>query len=91
VTVSRIGKAAFNQVLTTFEISFGCLGGGDVTGLVQEFLLAMSVNSATAARAGTEGFWSCSRAVCSMALTVAGSSGLTELRAALASTKLALH
>jgi hypothetical protein len=34
-------------------------------------------------------FWSCSRAVCSMALSIAGSSGLTELREAFAFTKLA--
>lgn len=55
VTVSRVGKAAFAQVLPSFEILSGCFGVSDFARSIQQLLISMSVDGATTARACTEG------------------------------------
>jgi hypothetical protein len=55
MAVSSIGKAAFDQVLTPSEILSGCFGVGNFASSIEQFLISMPVDGATAARACTEG------------------------------------
>jgi len=53
VTVSGVCKTAFHQMLAAFEISFSRLGLRDFASLFQQPLIAMPMDGATSARAGT--------------------------------------
>jgi hypothetical protein len=55
VTISRIGKATFDQVLASFEVILSCFGGSDLPSSIQELLIPMPVDATTSARACTEG------------------------------------
>jgi hypothetical protein len=54
MTVSGIGKAAFHQMLSSFEVPLGGFGMSDLACSIQKWLILVATESTPFGRRGTE-------------------------------------